>query len=279
MKCLEEKKLHGQPEFPFVVYPGNLPGYQTGYPLHWHEEMELIYVVSGTGIITVQAERLTVQAGDLVLVAPENVHSIEQLDGHAMAYYNILFRLSMLNSEYTDFLQGQGRAIPCYISKGDPLNTKLEPLLLELILNRKQVQSDYSLMICSYLYAIVYHILHSCQDRGEPEIGNHINYDRLKVVLEYLHENYAREITVEQAASMCGFSASHFMKLFRELTGSSFTQYVKNLRLDIAARQLRTTSRQINEIAENAGFRNMPYFTRSFVEKYHLSPSAYRKGQ
>ena len=278
MKQLEEKKHHGKPDFPFVVYPGNLPAYQTGYPLHWHEEMELIYVVSGTGIVTVQGERLTVQSGDLVLVAPENVHSFEQLGDNVMTYYNILFRLSMLQSGYTDYFLGQGRTIPCYIPKGDALNAKLEPLLLELILNRTQVQSEYSLMICSYLYAIVYHILRSCQDRREPEIGNHINYDRLKVVLEYLHENYAREISVEQAASMCGFSASHFMKLFRELTGSSFAQYVKNLRLEAAARQLRTTSKRVGEIAQEQGFHSLPYFTRSFAEKYHLSPGISRKG-
>lgn len=276
LKNLEEKKRHGKPDFPFVVYPGNLPGYQTGYPLHWHEEMELIYVVSGTGIITVQGERLTVQAGDLVIVAPENVHSFEQLEGRSMAYYNILFRLSMLNSEYVGILQEKGRMIPCYHPKGGPLNAKLEPLLLELILNRKQVHSDYALMICSYLYAIVYHILHSCQDRAEAEIGNHINYDRLKVVLEYLHENYAREITVDQAASMCGFSPSHFMKLFRELTGNSFAQYVKNYRLEMAARKLRTTGKRIGEIAEEVGFHNLPYFTRAFEAKYHMPPGSYR---
>ena len=113
-------------------------------------------------------------------------------------------------------------------------------------------------MIYSYLYAIVYQILHCCQNREAGKVGNHIHYDRLKVVLEYLHENYAREITVEQAASMCGFSASHFMKLFRELTGSSFAQYVKNLRLEAAARQLRTTSKRIGEIAQEQGFHSLP---------------------
>lgn len=279
MENLHEKKLHGAPQFPFVIYPGNLPDYLTSYPLHWHEEMELIYVVSGTGSITVQAEHFTVQTGDMVVIAPHNVHSIEQLGDNTMAYFNILFRLSMLDMEYTKLLYGQGRAIPSYLPKGDTLNDKLKPMILELILNRKLVNSDYSLMIRSHLCAIVYHIIHDRVEKGEPIISAHTNYDRLKVVLEYLRENYARETTVEQAAAMCGFSASHFMKLFRELTGTSFAQYVKHLRLDAAAKLLRSSGKRVGEIAEEVGFRNLPYFTRAFTKKYHMSPGNYRKGQ
>lgn len=279
MENLHEKKLHGAPEFPFVVYPGNLPGYITGYPLHWHEEMELIYVVSGTGTITVQGDRFTVQTGDMVLIAPQNVHSIDQLEEYPMAYFNILFRLSMLDAEYSGLLYSHGRAIPSYLPRLDPLNEKLKPMVLELILNRKLTHTDYSLMIRSHLYAIVYHIIHDRLDTGETAVGTYSNYDRLKVVLEYLWENYAREITVEEAASMCGFSGSHFMKLFRELTGESFTQYVKHLRLDAAAKLLRTTGKRVSDISEEVGFHNLPYFTRSFTKKYHMSPGAYREEQ
>ena len=99
-------------------------------------------MVSGIGIVTVQGERLNVQTGDLVLVVPENVHSFEQLGEHTMTYYNILFHPFMLHSEYADFLQEKGRTLSSYIPKGDPLNSSLQPLLLELILNRKLVNSD-----------------------------------------------------------------------------------------------------------------------------------------
>lgn len=276
MKDFHEDKQHGAPEFPFVVYPGNLPAYLTAYPLHWHEEMELIYVVSGSGCITVQAEHFTVHTGDMVLIPPQRVHSIEQLEDHTMVYFNILFHLSMLHSEYTRELYGHGKALPCYLPKGDPLNETIREPVLELILNRSRVASDYSLMIRAHLYTILYHLIHDRPAAGESQLNRHMNYDKLKVVLEYLRENYAHDTSVEEAAAMCGFSPSHFMKLFRELTGSSFTQYVKNLRLDAAARLLRTTGKRVSDIAEEVGFHNMPYFTRAFGEKYHMSPLAYR---
>lgn len=277
MKALFEEKSHGVPEFPFVVYPGNLPAIVTSYPLHWHEEMELIYVMSGKGTVTVQAERLTVQTGDIVLVLPHRVHSMEQLEDNTMLYFTVLFRPAMLGSRYTDRLYGHGSAFPAYMPKGDPLNEKIQENLLELILNRKKTGSEYELMIRSHLCAIVYHILH---DRPVNEASwnvRSLNYERLKVILEYLQENFAAEISVEEASAMCGFSASHFMKLFRELTGTSFAQYVKNLRLENAAKLLRTTPLRISEIAEKSGFNNLPYFTRAFGSKYRVSPGIYRE--
>lgn len=278
MHNLRENRIHGMPGFPFAVYPSNLEDNRKGYPLHWHEELELLYVVSGNGYVTVQGEHIPVEAGDMVLIAPQNVHGFDQKNGNEMTHYALLFRPSMLGTEYTDLLQGKSRALPRYLPKGTPLNSKLAPLLLELSHNRKRVNSDYSLMILSHLYAIAYHIIHENPELGEAVVDHNSNYDKLKIVLEFLQQNYSEEITVEQAASMCGFSQSHFMKLFRELTGSSFTQYVKNLRLEMAATQLRTTAKRISEVAEAVGFHNMPYFTRSFTEKYHLSPGMYRKG-
>ena len=282
MRNFHEKKLHGLPDFPYAVYPGNLPGYGTGYPLHWHEEMELIYVHSGTGIVTVQAERYEVHSGDIVLIPPQMVHSIDQLNQSAMTYNNILFRLSMLGSDhgitkYTLPLCSHSKTIPFYLPKGNCLNEKLTASVLELIHNRKQVHSDFTLMICSHLFAILYHIVHDCQDSTALDIRKNSNYEKMKVILEFLREHYSEEITVRKAADTCGFSESHFMKLFRELTGTSFAQYVKHLRLNAAEEMLRTTGKRIGEIAEEVGFHNLSYFTRAFEEKYHTTPSAYRE--
>lgn len=282
MRNLQEKKLHGQPDFPFAVYPGRLPEFGTGYPLHWHEELELICVQSGTGIITVQAERFEVHSGDLILIPPQTVHSIEQLGENVMHYYNVLFRLSLLEThrsveQYTAVLRSHSRELPVFLPKGNRLNEDLMPSVQALIEHRKQVHTSYVTMIYSHLYAIVYHLVESCPETGAEALRKNANYEKMHLVLEYLRDNYARETTVREAAAMCGFSESHFMRLFRELTGTSYAQYVKHQRLSQAAEQLRTTPRRVSEIAENVGFHNLSYFTRAFEKKYHMTPSAYRE--
>lgn len=219
---------------------------------------------------------MAVETGDVVLIPPQRVHGIGFDKAAGMTHYALLFRPSMLGPECTELLCRSSRAMGGRFPKGSLLNTKISPLILELSLNRKKANTDYALMILSHLYAIAYYLVHEIP-ADEAKSNDRSVYDRLKVILEYLQENYAEEITVEQAAQMCGFSSSHFMKLFRDLTGSSFTQYVKNLRLDTAAGMLRTTGKRVNEIAEAVGFRNLPYFTRAFGGRFHMSPVQYRE--
>lgn len=75
---------------------------------------------------------------------------------------------------------------------------------------------------------------------------------------------------------LINYSASYFSKMFHELTGSSFTQYLKDYRLEIAADKLITTDKTITEISQETGFCNLPYFSRSFQHKFGVTPNEYR---
>lgn len=76
---------------------------------------------------------------------------------------------------------------------------------------------------------------------------------------------------------MCSYSPSHFMKLFKDLTGKSFTRYVVDYRLEIAAQKLAEPTVGVTEAAATVGFNNMSYFTRAFSAKYGVTPSEYKK--
>ena len=99
----------------------------------------------------------------------------------------------------------------------------------------------------------------------------------LRSVIRYIDEYYAQPIHIAQAAAYCGYSDSHFMRLFSELTGTSFSQYLIRFRLEKAAGLLRTSRLSILEIALSCGFPNASYFTRTFQRQYHVTPSRYRK--
>lgn len=281
MTGTHENKIHGQLAFPFTVYRVKLPENMHAYPLHWHEEMELIAVTAGQGIITVHGERYEVHPGDILVIPPQMLHGIEQQEDHAVEYFNILFRLSMLEGgeqgvgRYIRPFYDHNRRIPVYLAAGTALNLGLTGPVTALIENRKK-EGPYALMVCSQLYAILYQILEYSGGMESEPSGQQTNYDKLKPALRYLREHYRDTVTVHQAAAMCGFSDSHFMKLFRELTGTSFTQYLKRLRLEAAEEALRS-GRRVGETAELVGFHNLSYFTRAFEEQYGCSPSAYRQ--
>lgn len=288
---MHETKTHGKLSFPFTVYRGNIPEYLRFYPLHWHDEMEIIYITQGAGIVTVQAAKYTVHSGDIMIIPPQALHSIEQLENKEMGYFNILFSFSLLQGGMADscyekyflpFYQ-HTKTFPAYVAASESpanlqeLNRLLLPYVKDLIEHRKQSSTHYELMVKSDLLAIMHHLCQYSMPSNDMELSRRNTYDKLKKLLTYIRGNYNNSISIRQAAGICGFSESHFMKLFKELTGTGFTQYLKDYRLEIAAGQLIETDRKIIEISENTGFHNPSYFTRSFFRKYGMSPSDYRK--
>ena len=279
---LHETKVHGTIEFPYIVYPGKIPEYITSFPRHWHEEAELIYVTGGQLKVTVWSEARVLSAGDIVIVLPHAIHSIEQLGTQRAEYYNIVFHFSIFGDDaccekYGKPFLNHEKEVNAFEPKGSELNESLTPLVQSLIRHRKSSYSTHECLVKSHLFMILHLLNQHSVDAREDALALRQTYDKLKAALFRVQQCYAQDISVQKAASLCGFSESHFMKLFRELTGMSFTAYLVNYRLELAASQLAGTALRVIEIAANCGFHNQSYFTRAFVKKYGMPPSRYRE--
>ncbi len=281
--AFHESKRHGQNAFRYAVYLSDIPKIMRSFPLHWHDEMEIIYVENGTGCITVQSETYTVNSGDTVIIVPQAVHSISGRNDCEMMYFNILFDFSLLNCAVNDVcydkylkpVYSHELMPPVLIEHGTPLSELLLPHILYLIENRAKAVNGDELMIKSHLFAVMDILVkHSVKWTACDSLKN--NYEKLRDVLDYISKNFGSQITVNDAAKICMYSPSYFMKIFKELTGTSFSQYLIDYRLEIAARRL-NTGMQITDAATECGFNNLSYFTRSFTKKYGVTPSAYKK--
>ena len=281
---MHETKIHGKISFPYAVYWVGIPRCLRSFPLHWHDEMELIYVGSGRGAVTVQSQRYEVREGDIAIVLPQTVHSIEQSGDYKMEYFNILFDFSLLNystndgcyEKYFKPFYTHAKRLPPIAECGSELNRAMIDAVKYLVENRHDTETD-ELMIRSKLFEIM-HVLNAFGENASPsDLSTKNNYDKLKNLLLYVRSNYDRDIGVKEAAEICWFSQSHFMKLFKEMTGKSFTQYLIDYRLEVAAERLTETDDKIIDIAANVGFDNTSYFSRAFAERYGITPSEYRK--
>ena len=100
---------------------------------------------------------------------------------------------------------------------------------------------------------------------------------RLKAVLQKIEAEYAQQLTVEQAAASCGCSTSHFMRWFKQMTGSSFVTYLNDRRLAAAAERLRKSSDAVLTIAGDVGFESLSNFNHQFRKRYGMTPREYRQ--
>ena len=98
----QEKKERGHSNFPYITYPCSIPLDFSKVPLHWHDEMELIYIKKGQGIVTVDYLPYHVASGDILIIVPGRLHSIEQEKEFSMEYENIIFEPAFLLPRQAD---------------------------------------------------------------------------------------------------------------------------------------------------------------------------------
>ena len=285
MSAYRETKLHGTHGFPYIVYLGIIPEYTGGVALHWHEEMEIIYVAEGTVQVSVRQAEYVLKEGDIALIHPQTIHAIRQHGDSSARYYNILFRFSLLEGgaedtcreKYLDPIYSRERIMPEHITQEHPLHAELEPLIKALTEEPHHQRFHDELLIKARVFELMYRIFPYCETASRDTAYEDIVYEKLQRSLAFLEENYPENLTIKKMAAVSNYSESHFSKLFRELTGDSFTQYLKNYRLDTAAERIRNESAKISEIAVECGFGNLSYFSRSFCKRFGMSPSEYRR--
>lgn len=100
---------------------------------------------------------------------------------------------------------------------------------------------------------------------------------RIEKVLEYIHTHLDESLTVEHLADKSCWSRWQLQRVFLSETNQTVAQYVRELKLSLAAEQLLISNRRIVDITFEFGFNSEVSFTRAFKQVFGCSPSAYRK--
>lgn len=278
-----EVKEHAGREFPFNIYPCSIPLDFPQVGVHWHEELEIIAVKKGCGIVTVDSELYEVWEGDSVVLFPGQLHGISQKDKQAMEYENIIFLPDMLESgnqdictlEFLSPLMEETACRPLHITK----DMEGYGIFMHCIRQLDDLGRDrpygYQLAVKGTLFHFLYLVFGG--NYWKPSQKPKKSREKMKQLLGYIEDHYGERITIEDAADMCYYSNSHFMKYFKQYMGMPFTEYLNDYRMIQAGRLLLATDEPVTSVAQKCGFDNISYFNRLFKKKYGQAPGMYRK--
>lgn len=277
----QETKQHGSRLFPFNIYPCTIPLDFPVVSLHWHKDMELIYVKTGKGQIQLETENYEGNPGDIFVVTPGTLHSIHRIKGYAMEYENIIFEMDFLGEGAADLCAGEflvplalGRLFPpVHIRAGEEHYEELQRCLVQMEKLCEKKEKGYELGVKAAVLQLIFLLI-----RKYPSIKEVSSPDRerLKEVLQEIGKKLDQDLKVLDMARFCGWSESHFMRWFKKMTGDSFTSYVNDRRLANAAEALRRTEDKILSVSQDAGFSNLSNFNRQFKKRYGVTPREYR---
>lgn len=277
-----ETKKHSDSMFAYNVYPCTIPLDFTFVPLHWQDSAEIIYIKKGRGLVLVDFETYQAASGDIFIIMPEQLHGLRQIAGESMEYENIIFDLNFLENNTYDLcfqkywqpLIQKQISFPVHIPNGHKLHRSLQSYLdaSDSLCDQRPV--GYELAVKGNLMLIFAQLFQMQSANGTLDDKN---IQKLKFVFGMIEESYQQKLTISEIADKCGYSESHFMRWFKNMTGSSFGTYLIDYRLEKAAALLKNSPLTVLDIAVQSGFDNISNFNRLFKKRFGLTPNQFRK--
>lgn len=243
---------------------------------HWHKEIELIYVCSGSCRISVTDAVSTAYAGDLIICDSGEIHYSDSIDMKNVLEF-LIFDSDILSTLYESsrFLQP---VVTAKQLEALGLTLKIQALF-ENVAKELENKEEYYQDVVKAKIREVWYLLKRYLPRGNDKMvsqNKRMNqlYD-FQQLLSYMDTHYAENITLEYAAAQMNFSVSHFSKLFKKVTGINYVNYLNMIRVEQAAQQLKNSSLKVTDIALSCGFNNVRTFNRVFKEIAGCTPTEF----
>ena len=251
--------------------------------MHWHEDLQFIYVLEGLVCVKTLKEEEILSAGEGIFTNKGVVHySI----GRSNPCRYILFRFpqhflffypgSPAERLTRQVTESSGVSLVPLFSSVEWCNAALQLLQrLADLEEEKETDSLYEYEVLESL-AELWQIILRHVDVREAETEDPASI-RMRKFLEYIEENLDQDISLEEMAASAGVSKTEALRCFHKTLQTTPYSYVMEARLSKAVELLAQTGLSVGEIASRTGFNQQSYFGKCFKEKTGVTPLEYRK--
>lgn len=269
----------------YIIYPQDMPvtisyANMTEYPIHWHNSIEILYVIKGKFYITIDSDKYELVENDIEIVNIDEAHSITSSDkdnrmlifhidpNFYQKYYSDIQNVFF----YTNITDENGQ-------KGEEYD-ELRTFLARIICEAVQRQDNYDGEIENILVNMLYHLInnfHYLTSGMEDLTEDQEMLERYHRIIKYIYNNYNYNITLQEIAQKEFLNTYYLSHEIKDATGYSFTDLLNLTRVDEAIKLLLDTDKTISEISDEVGFSHIRYFNKHFKTRFKCSPNQYRK--
>ena len=278
---LKENKPHGTKDDPFSTYHIKNEGRSFQIPVHWHDELEIIYVKSGFLTVSISGENYIGTPGDAFVVLPGNLHFMGSQTG-TVDYFTFLFPLKYISFCINDMLDDKlleplknGHLMISPRVK-DTAKELCEQLVEIYVAKNKKTESIITAQIQTKIILLQF-ILEMWEKGFVIENDKSGRNTIEKEMISYIQQSFMEKISLKEFSEQFHLSEKYISRYFKEHFHITLSQYITHLRLEHAKQLLQDTDTPVTEIAMQSGYQNVSYFIRSFKKTYGVSPLKYRK--
>ncbi len=277
--------LNADSDFPYLVldvwgdqsYPRN-PGFQV---MHWHEDLQFIYVLDGGIEIKTLDTSVQVDKGSGIFINKNVIHLVNRktpschYNSFIFPDYFLKFYFGSPAAVFVERIVGKDELpICCFPEEMNWCKSILSTLSrLADLENRKTEFYTYEVLcLLSTLW------LEVCRNiRLSDKNADNAMSARMQKFLRYISEHYGEDISLDRLAESANVSKSECLRCFKASMETTPYRYLTEYRLSKAAELLKNSDEPIGTIADSVGFRQISHFGKCFKEKTGLSPRDYRK--
>lgn len=239
------------------------------------EDYHVHFILHGKGTLEIGGKSYKLQRGQIFVIPPD-VETYYYSDPEDPWHYTWV---SFGGTRAGYFLEKAG------ITAENPVrDTYIEPErfleLTEKILNHHELTVANELLRTSLLYEIIALLVDSENQQKSKEGADEV-YDYspdvyVNTAIEYIGEHYPHT-KVSEIAAYIGISRYYLTHIFKEKLHVSPQEFLLNYRMEQANRLLRTTGLSVQAVSEKVGYENPLTFSKTFKNKFGLSPKKYRE--
>jgi AraC-like DNA-binding protein len=253
------------------------------FPLHYHEEFELNFIVNGKGAQRIIGDHIDVIDDlELVLVGPNLNHgwfthecNSPDITEVTIQFHKDLFDDKLLRKNQLRFMYTMFESASNGILFSAETMRQLTPRLLSL--NQKS-GFDSVLELMSILHDLsISRNMRLLSDTTFHKGLFNYNSRRIEKAFEYMNNNYDKPVSLADVASLVSMTEVSFSRFIKKCTGNTFIDSLNEIRLGHACRMLVNTTHAVAEISYKCGFNNISNFNRLFKKKKGCTPKSFRE--
>jgi len=256
------------------------------FPLHYHQEVEMIYVESGHVNISVLQKNYIVTEGQLVIVGCNHIHSYSNPEENNQNAFHILMFDWKFFKSFTDDMAIERLLYPIFFDVTIiDTNTNAGLKGIGKLMHRISIENLSSnlgreFILLGELHELIGTLI--CYGNFNDHFDYSIKqmekeHELLSRVNEHIFKNYKKGITLTSVSRELGYSEIHFARQFKRYTGITFKQYLMYYQISMAKEDVLNNESSMTDIANKNGFNSVKTFNRVFKAYYGMAPTVYRK--
>ncbi len=280
-KDLQELTLHGTKEFPVALYETVMQLERLDFlPLHWHKEIQFVYLKSGRAQYRVGGDAFILEQGEGLFINASVLHEAKPYEiEQALIYCVNVDPMLIAGHEGSIFAP---KYVEPYITKNRVPYVKLTGELAQKIASIAALMREQDVFFELKFWRELLFIWESMLTQSllteeMMDQSSIVQHERAKVMLDFLHAHYQQKVTLEDLASHVYISRAECSRFFKKIVGMTPFSYLLQYRLRKSIELLRNGELSITEIAGDTGFSTVSYYIEKFKEYTGYSPHVYRK--